>query len=114
MATRYLIRLPNPSNARGEDASLSFRSQGAEGIAEELQHALRSDALFARWLEKQEEPGTVDPALSASDTSASVSGMQEDLHIDLTVITRLSSAVLRHRLALLAGNHWQLRDVSAA
>ena len=49
MTTRYYIRLPDPAKARGSDPDLSFRSQGAEGFAEELQQALRGDALFLRW-----------------------------------------------------------------
>ena len=114
MTTRYYIRLPNPDEARGNDPDLSFRSRGAEGFAEELQHALRNDALFLRWQAKQDEPDDVDPALSATDPTALVAGQQDDLHIDLVVTTRLSSALLRQRMALLAGSHWQLRDVTPA
>ncbi len=114
MTTRYYIRLPDPAKARGSDPDLSFRSQGAEGFAEELQDALRDDHLFLRWQAKQEEPDDVDPALSATDPGALVTGQQDDLHIDLIVATRLSSALLRQRMALLAGSHWQLRDVTAA
>ncbi|MFT4178902.1 MAG: hypothetical protein QM612_05475 [Thermomonas sp.] len=114
MATRYYIHLPNPARARGEDADLSFRSQGAGGFAEELQDALRDDRLFERWRMRQEDPDEVDPALGATDPDATVTGSQDDLHISLIVTTRLSSALLRQRLSLLAGNHWQLRDVTAA
>lgn len=114
MTTRYYIRLPNPDEARGNDVELSFHSRGAAGFAEELQDALRGDALFRRWQAKQEQPDDVDPALSATDPAATVTGEQDDLHIDLIVDTRLSSALLRQRMALLAGNHWQLRDVTAA
>lgn len=114
MTTRYYIRLPDPAKARGNDPELSFRSQGAEGFAQELQQALRDDALFLRWQARQDEPDTVDPALSATDPETRVTGQQDDLHIDLVVDTRLSSALLRQRMALLAGSHWQLRDVTAA
>ena len=113
MTTRYYIRLPNPDEARGNDPDLSFRSRGAEGFAEELQHALRNDALFLRWQAKQEEPDDVDPALSATDPAAIVTGQQDDLHIDLVVSTRLPSSILRQRLGWLAGSGWQLRDVTA-
>lgn len=112
MPTRFYFRLPDP--ARGSDADLAFKSQGAEGLAAELQDALRSDALFQRWRVKQEDPDEVDPAFGATDASATVQGEQHDLHIDLVVITSLPSAVLRQRLGLLAGDGWQLRDVSAA
>ena len=114
MPTRYYISLPDPARARGGDAELSFRSQGADGFASELQQALQDDALFQRWRLKQDDPDEVDPALGATDAGASVSGKQDDLHIDLVVTTSLPSSVLRHRLGLLAGQDgWQLRDVTA-
>ena len=50
----------------------------------------------------------------ATDPAATVTGEQHDLHIDLVATTSMPSGILRHRLALLAGNGWQLRDVSAA
>lgn len=114
MATRYYLSLPDPARARGADASLAFRAQGAEAFAAELQDALRSDGLFERWRATQADPDEVDPALGATDAGATVSGKQDDLHIDLVVTTALPSAVLRQRLGLLAGNGWQLRDVTSA
>ena len=114
MATRYYISLPDPARARGNDPDLAFRSQGAEGFASELQDALRGDGLFERWRAKQEDPDAVDAALGATDAGASVSGQQDDLHVDLVVDTSLPSAVLRQRLSLLAGSGWQLRDVTSA
>lgn len=114
MPTRYFISLPDPVQARGTDPALSFRSQGAEGLAAELQDALRSEGLFHRWRAQQDEPDEVDPALGATDAEATVTGQQHDLHIDLVVTTALPSVVMRQRLGLLAGSGWQLRDVSAA
>lgn len=114
MPTRYYISLPEPAHARGDDPALAFRSQGAEGLADELQDALRDDSLFRRWRATQEDPDEVDPALGATDAAASVQGSQDDLHIDLVVTTSLASSVLRQRLGLLAGKGWQLRDVTAA
>ena len=114
MPTRYYISLPDPAKARGSDARLAFRAQGADGLAAELQEALRSDGLFERWRAQQDDPDDVDPALGATDANATVSGKQDDLHIDLVATTSLPSAVLRQRLGLLAGNGWQLRDVTAA
>ena len=114
MPTRYYLRLPDPALARGDDPALAFRAHGAQGFAEELQDALRSSMLFDRWRMQQEAPDEVDPALGATDASATVEGEQADLHIDLSVVTRLPSALLRHRLALLAGPHWQLLDITAA
>ena len=114
MATRYYISLPDPARARGSDAALAFRAQGADGFADELQAALRTGDLFERWRTRQDDPDGVDPALGATDADATVSGRQDDLHIALVVTTALPSAVLRQRLGLLAGTGWQLRDVTAA
>ena len=114
MPTRYYISLPDPAHARGNDPAFAFGSQGADGLAAELQDALRDDALFQRWRATQEDPDEVDPALGATDAAASVRGSQDDLHIDLIVTTSLASSVLRQRLGLLAGKGWQLRDVTAA
>ncbi|MEO5963666.1 MAG: hypothetical protein ABIO75_09065 [Thermomonas sp.] len=114
MPMRYYISLPDPARARGADPALSFHSQGADGLAAELQAALRSDHLFEQWRAQQDEPDEVDPAFGATDADAMVEGEQHDLHIDLVVTTSLPSVVLRQRLGLLAGNGWQLRDVSAA
>lgn len=114
MPTRYYISLPEPARARGTDPNLSFRSHGAGGLAEELQQALRDQSLFERWRASQDDPDDVDPGLGATDPAAEVSGQQQDLRIDLVVVTSLPSYLLRQRLGLLAGNAWQLRDVAAA
>jgi hypothetical protein len=114
MATRYLIRLPDTARARGTEPDLSFRSAGAEGLAEELQSALRSPALFERWRARQDDPESVDPALGATDAGARVTGAQHDLSVDLVVVTSLPGNVFKQRLRWLAGSHWELRDVTAA
>lgn len=114
MATRYYITLPDGERARGSDASLSFTAVSAEGFAEQLQAALRSDGLFERWRAKQPEPDEVDPSLGATDANASVHGEQRDLRLDLIVTTSLPGTVIKHRLRLLAGSGWELRDVTAA
>ena len=114
MPTRFHISLPEPALARGPDPDFAFRAQGAEAFADELQDALRNDGLFQRWRARQEDPDAVDPALGATDPLATVAGAQDDLHIDLVLVTALPSSILRHRLGLLAGKGWQLRDVSAA
>lgn len=114
MATRYYITLPDGSRARGNDPALSFTSHSGPGFANELQDALRSDGLFQRWRARQDEPDEVDPALGATDPNATVEGQQDDLHIDLIVTTSLSGNLLKERLRLLAGNAWQLRDVTSA
>lgn len=113
MATRYYLRIPDAAQARAA-GEFAFRSQGAEGLAAELQEALRSPALFERWRATQEDPDAVDPAMGAVDPEATVVGEPDDLHVDLIATTALPGGVFRHRLRLLAGGHWQLRDVSAA
>lgn len=114
MATRYYLSLPRPDRARGSDPQLAFRSQSAQGFAEELQHALRSDELFQRWRNAQDDPDRVDPALGATDPGAHVEGKQDDLHVDLVVTTSIPGDILKQRLRLLAGHGWELNDVTAA
>ena len=114
MPIRYYISLKHPEKARGNDPALAFSAHGAEEFAAQLQDALRSDGLFQRWRARQEDPDAVDETLAATDPSASVIGKQDDLQMSLVVTTTLPSAVLRHRLGLLAGRHWQLRDVVSA
>ncbi|GAA4858399.1 hypothetical protein [Luteimonas vadosa] len=113
MATRYYIRIPDAEQAQAA-GEFGFRSRGAEGLAAELQDALRSDALFQRWRATQDDPDAVDPSMGATDPDATVLGEPDDLHADLIVTTTLPGGLFKHRLRLLAGNTWQLRDVSAA
>lgn len=113
MAIRYYLSIPD-SHALSGAGPFAFRSQGAEGLADELQAALRDDALFQRWRAVQDDPDAVDPGLGVTDPAATVRGEQHDLKIDLIAITSISGSILKHRLRLLAGNGWQLRDVSGA
>jgi hypothetical protein len=113
MRNRYYLRLPNAKLARGSDPTLAFRSESAEGLAEELQSALRTTELFDRWKRAQSEPDDVDNSLAIVDPQAQVTGEQVDLHVDLVAVTSLPGAVFKHRLRVLAGSHWQLRDVTA-
>lgn len=113
MAIRYYLSIPD-SGALRAAGDFAFRSQGAEGLAAELQAALREDALFQRWRASQQDPDEVDPALGATDPAATVRGEQHDLKIDLVAVTSIPGAILKHRLRLLAGSGWQLRDVTSA
>ncbi len=114
MSVRYHISLPVPAQARGKDPAFSFTANGADAFAEQLQDALRNDALFLRWRDAQAEPDEVDPALGATDPAAQVTGQQRDLRIDLVATTSLNGDVFKHRLRLLAGHGWELRDVTPA
>ncbi len=107
----YYITLPDPEKARGAEPAFSFHQSSSEGLAEQLQDALRTDALFVRWRDAQDEPDEVDPSLGAVDPAARVTGQVDDLHIDLVAETSIPGEVLKHRLRLLAGSGWQLRDV---
>lgn len=113
MATRYFLRLPEPANARGNDIDFAFRSEGADGLAAEFQEALRGTAFFERWRARQEDPEAVDASLGAVDPGATVRGEHSGLAIDLVATTSLPGNVFKHRLRLLAGSGWELRDVTA-
>jgi len=108
---QYSISLPVPEIARGNDPELSFKSHGASGFAEELQDALRSTTLFEKWRAKQPDPDAVESQWGDIDPEAAVTGEQKDLRVNLTVITKIKSDVFKQRLRLLAGNHWEMRDV---
>ena len=71
-------------------------------------------ALFERWRDLQEDPDGVEPSLGAADPSAVVTGEQTDLSVRLQATTVLPGEVFKHRLRLLAGSHWELRDVTSA
>jgi hypothetical protein len=106
--------IPDLASARGKIESLSFTGASAGTFAEQLQAALRDPALWERWRALQPDPDGVDPALGASDPAAIVSAQQADLHCEIEVTTVLPHAILKHRLGLLIGANWTLRDVHAA
>ncbi len=108
---RYFLTLPDPALARGTEPLLSFSANSAEGLAEQLEAALRTPVLFERWRAMQPDPEAVDPALGEVDRDARVEGKQRSLAIDLEVETSLTGTIVRTRLRWLAGSHWQLRDV---
>jgi len=114
MATRYYLSLPDPKRARGDEAGLSFDAHGAEEFAAQLQEALRTRSLFERWRGMQDDPDEIDDSLAATDPQATVSGAQRDLRVELIATTTLPGGILKHRLRLLAGNAWELRDVTSA
>jgi len=109
--TTYYISLPDPAKARGNDASLAFQSHGASGFAEELQAALAGPGLFEKWKARQPDPDAVDAQWGVTDPGATVTGAQDDLRINLQVTTSLNGDVFKQRMRLLAGHHWELREV---
>ena len=110
----FFIVVPDLAKARGQVPSLSFSGDSAESFAVQLQSALREPNLWERWRSMQPDPDAVDPLLGASDAQALVDAHQSDLHCDLKITTSLPHVVLKHRLGLLIGSNWTLRDVSAA
>ena len=114
MPTRYYLSLPDPKNARGSDGQTAFTAHGAEEFAAQLQDALRTPTVFERWRGAQEDPDAVDESLGATDPGATVTGEQHATRVDLVATTSLPGTILRHRLRLLAGSGWELRDVTKA
>lgn len=112
MATRYFIAIPDPEAARAA-GGFAFTAHGAEAFALELQEALRNDRLFQRWRAAQDEPDEVDPKLGATDPGARVEGSQGTKRVELVATTTVPGDVLKHRMRLLAGGAWELRDVRA-
>ncbi len=108
----YLV-IPDLAQARGKIQALSFTGASAESFAGELQAALREPSLMQRWRAMQSDPDAADDGLGACDPQASVVAQQADLHTNAKVTTSLSYALLKHRLGLLIGAHWTLRDVHA-
>jgi hypothetical protein len=113
-AQRYYLSIDDLQRARGPNEQLSFKGGSPQGFSAELQAALRDPALWERWRAMQPDPDAVDPGLGATDPSAKVSATQSDLHCDAEVVTTLPHVILKHRIGLLIGSHWKLRDVKAA
>jgi hypothetical protein len=113
-AQRYYLSIDDLARARGSIDELSFKGGSPENFAAQLQAALREPSLWQRWRAMQPDPDAIDPALGASDPAATVTATQADLHCDAQVTTTLPHALLKHRLGLLIGPHWKLRDVKAA
>jgi hypothetical protein len=112
---RYYLNIEDLAHARGTVPALSFQGDSPEGLGAALSAALREPALWQRWLALQPDPDAVDPALGATDPAATVTArLADESHTDVVVTTRLPHAIVRHRLNLLVGAHWTLRDVKAA
>lgn len=110
---KFYISLPDPKAAKGAQSHLSFSAHGAEAFAEQLQRALGDPAYIQSWLAglDEDDAANIDPQLLAIDANAKVSGAQHDLSFSLVADTSINGAAFKHRMKLLAGNHWQLTDV---
>jgi len=110
----YYLSIADIGRARGDDPRFAWDGASPEGFASALQQALRGDELFQRWRAAQPEPDEIDAALAATDPAAEVRAEVADLETDVDLLTSLPMSVVRHRLYLLIGSAWQLRDMRAA
>lgn len=110
----YYLSIADLAHARGEDPRFAWDGAGPNDFAAALQQALCDDALFQRWRAAQPDPDAVDGSLGGSDPAARVTAQVADLHTEVDLITDLPMSVVRHRLYLLIGAAWQLRDLRAA
>lgn len=110
----YYMSIADLAHARGDDPRFAWDGASPEGFAAELQQSLRDDGLFQRWRAAQPDPDAVDVSLGATDPAAQVNAQLSDLHTEVDLVTDLPMSVVRHRLYLLVGSAWQLRDMRAA
>ncbi|KRF01961.1 hypothetical protein ASG87_10695 [Frateuria sp. Soil773] len=110
----YYLSIDDLSRAHGSEPALSYDGAGPGDFAAALQEALRGPALFERWRAMQPDPDEVDMSLGGTDPSAEAKAAVSDLRTDVDLVTSLPMRVVRHRLNLLIGSAWQLRDMRAA
>lgn len=109
--TTYFLSVKDIHKAKGPDPDLSFEGIGPEKLAADIGEAMRSDGLFQRWRAKQPEPDEVDPALGVTDAGASATGeLSHGDRYDVALTTSLPMRIVKHRLNLLIGSSWELRD----
>jgi hypothetical protein len=111
---QYFLSIDDLAHARGAEPKLAYDGAGPNDFAAALEEALRYPGLFQRWRALQPDPEQVDPALGATDPQVSARAAVADLHTEVTLTTSLPMSIVRHRLNLLIGRNWQLRDMRAA
>lgn len=109
---RYFISIEDLAQARGAIPELAFHGDSPEFLARAVQAALREPDLWQRWRAMQEDPEAVDAATGRTDPGAEASASLKAQRVELIVRTTLPHALLKHRLDLLLGQHWQLHDIS--
>ena len=110
----YYLSIADLAHARGDDPRFAYDGAGPNDFAAALQQSLRGDELFERWRNAQPDPDAVDTRLASADPGAEVNAKVADLHTEVDLLTNLPMSVVRHRLYLLIGSAWQLRDMRAA
>jgi hypothetical protein len=115
LRNHYYLSIDDLVHARGPVAELAYDGAGPDDFAAALRAALQQPSLFERWRAMQEEPDEVDPALGAVDPEATVQAKVDDMQrVDVDLVTALPMSIVRHRLNLLIGANWTLRDMRAA
>ncbi|WP_017463723.1 hypothetical protein [Dyella ginsengisoli] len=115
LRNHYYLSIDDLAHARGPVAELAYDGAGPDDFAEALREALQTSSLFERWRAMQDEPDEVDPALGAIDPVATVRASVDDVQrVDVDLVTVLPMSVVRHRMNLLIGANWTLRDMRAA
>ncbi|MCP1376125.1 hypothetical protein [Dyella lutea] len=115
LRNHYYLSIDDLAHARGPIAELAYDGAGPNDFAAALREALQTPALFERWRAMQSEPDEVDPALGETDPAATVRAVLGDiLRVDVDLVTSLPMSVVRHRMNLLIGANWTLRDMRAA
>jgi len=109
---RFHIRIADLNTAHGTDAQFAWQGNSPQHLASTIA-AVLTDVFFAQhWRAAQAEPDEVEAGLLAVDSGATVTTEERAQQVDLVVTTTLPHRVLSHRLNLLLGPHWTLRDVS--
>ena len=112
-AQRYFITIEDLSASRSDLSELAFDGGSPEHLAQVFTAVLREPDFWQRWRATQENPDEVDAATGVIDPAATVTGSLEAQRSELIVTTNLPHAIVKHRLDLLIGRHWKLRDVSS-
>ena len=108
---RFHIRIADLTVAHGNEPRFAWQGSSPQHLAETIAATLRDTFYAKQWRDAQAEPDQVDAGLLATDPDASVSSEVRAQQVELTVTTSLPHRVLAHRLNLLLGAHWSLRDV---
>ncbi|WP_049623723.1 hypothetical protein [Frateuria defendens] len=112
--SRYYLSIDDLAHARGREPRLAYDGAGPGDFAAALQAALCDPALFERWRALQDDPEAVDMSLGAIDPDAEAKAEVSDLRTRVELTTSLPMRIVRHRLDLLIGANWLLRDLRSA
>ena len=109
--SRFHIRIADLTVAHGDEARFAWQGGSPQHLAQTIAATLRDTFYAKQWRDAQAEPDQVDAGLLATDADASVSSEDRAQQVEMVITTTLPHRVLAHRLNLLLGAHWTLRDV---